>query len=121
VRSLKELSVTQAAVLIDRLQTNDYRRPFERGEPERVRARNVIRNASERQRNYISHLFEQLGWDTEKSAGWLQKRHGIRDLATGVFTSRTASEAVYQLEEALKKASKAGRTQRAFDSRLNDN
>lgn len=87
--------MTQAASLIDRLQTEDHRRESEPDEPDRAHARNVIRNATRRQRNYIEYLFEQLGWNAEKSSAWLRERHEIRDLPGGVFTSRTASEAIY--------------------------
>jgi len=107
VESLKDLSVTKAARLIERLQTESHRRDFTRGEPDRASARGVIRNATQRQRNYVAYLIEQLGWDGKKGAGWLRKRHDIRDLAAGVFTARTASEAVYQLEHAALKASQA--------------
>lgn len=104
VASLKSLSVTEGARLIERLQTDDYQRPMPKREPDRAHRRGVIRLATDRQRNYIAHLFERLGWDAEKSARWLRERHGITDLAGGVFTARTASEAVYQLEQALAKA-----------------
>jgi hypothetical protein len=115
VASLKQLSVTQAAELIDRLQVQDHRRDWQPDEPDRA-PRGVIRNATARQRAYISHLIEQLGWDAEKAADWLRERHGIRDLAGGVFLSKTASEAVYQLEQAVLKDGK----HREFDRRSMD-
>ncbi len=106
VESLTHLSVTEAARLIERLQTKSHRRDWSPGEPpDRASARGVIRLATERQRNYIAYLFDQLGWDAEKAAGWLQKRHGIRDVAGGTFSARAASEAITQLEHAALKAS----------------
>lgn len=119
VESLKLLSVTEAARLIERVQTRDHEREFTPGEPDRARGRNVIRSASERQRNYMSHLFDELGWDVEKADAWLRERHGIRDLAGGVFTARTASEAVYQLEQALAKERAKQRVQPPLDGGLN--
>ena len=104
VESLKELSVAEASRLIDRLQTKDHRSDWTPAEPNRASARGVIRNATERQRNYIAVLLEQLGWGAEKATGWLRERHEIKDLARGVFSARVASEAVYQLEQALLKA-----------------
>ncbi|MFQ5805941.1 MAG: hypothetical protein ACE5I3_05775 [Phycisphaerae bacterium] len=105
VASLQDLSVTEAARLIDRLQAKAYehRKDWTPREPDRAKARGVIRNATQRQRADIARLLEQLGWDPAKSVAWLRQRHGIRSLAGGVFTSRTASEAIYQLEQALEK------------------
>ena len=73
------------------------------GSADRASARNVIRLASERQRNYIASLFDELGWDAAKAAGWLRRRHGIRDLAAGVFSSAAATDVIVQLEQAVSK------------------
>jgi hypothetical protein len=72
-----------------------------------------LRNATER--HYISYLFEQLGWNEEKAAGWLRDRHEIRDLAGGVFTAKMASEAIYQLEHVLEKERATARVQPPLD------
>jgi len=63
----------------------------------------VIRPGTDRQRNYIAALFDQLGWDEDKARAWLAKRHGIRDLAGGIFSAAAATEVIVQLEQALKK------------------
>ena len=102
-QSLKELSVTEASRFLDRLQLDDHKRDWQPGDPERASARNVIRLATERQRNYVASLFDGLGWDSDKAAGWLRRRHSIRDLAAGVFSSAAATEIIVQLEQALKK------------------
>lgn len=115
VDTLKALSVAQAAGLIGRLQTADHRRAWEPGEPDRAAARGVLRNASERQRNYIAVLTEQLGWSAEKAAHWLRERHGIADLVAGVFSTRVASAAVYQLEQALLKEERKTANRGGFD------
>ena len=107
VESLKDLSVVDAAKLIDRLQTDAHRKDWTPDAPDRV-VPGTIRNASDRQRTYIQALFQSLGWDADKAAGWLERRHGISDLAGGVYTSRTASEAIVQLEQALKKGGEPG-------------
>ena len=103
VASLKDLSVVEASKFIDQLQLDDHRQDWRPGDPDRASARNIIRLATERQRNYIASLFDELGWDSDKAAGWLQRRHGIRDLAAGVFSSAAATEIIVQLEQALKK------------------
>ena len=83
VVSLKELSVVEASRFIDQLQLDDHRQNWQPAEPDRAKARYVIRPARDRQRNYIAALFDQLGWDEDKARAWLAKRHGIRDLAGG--------------------------------------
>ena len=102
VESLKELSVSAASKLIDRLQCSDHRTAWQPPPPDRAK-RGCIRNATERQRNYIQVLLDELGWDADKSRAWLQKRHGIHDLAGGVFLASTAKDAILQLQEAMKK------------------
>lgn len=101
-KSLKELSVVGASKLIDRLQASDHRKDYQPPPPDRA-ARGAIKMASERQRNNIQALTEKLGWDADKARHWLAERHGIRDLARGVFSSAAASAAITQLGEALKK------------------
>lgn len=113
VESLKELSVSAASKLIDRLQCDDHRSDWPPPPPDRAK-RGCIRNATERQRNYIQVLFDELGWDAEKSRAWLQKRHGIHDLAGGVFLSSTAKDAILQLERAHTKAA-GGRSKTASE------
>jgi len=109
IGSLKDLSVVEAFRLIQRLQLGDHRQPWQPAEPDRAKARYVIRPASDRQRNYIAALFDQLGWNDDKARGWLRRRHGIRDLAQGVFSSAAATEVIIELEQALKKhRAKAG-------------
>jgi len=103
VASLKDLSVVEASRFLDQLQLDDHKVNWRAGDPDRASARNVIRLATERQRNYIASLFDELGWETDKAAGWLRRRHGIRDLAAGVFSSAAATELIVQLEQALKK------------------
>ena len=103
VGSLKDLSVVEAFRLIQRLQLDDHRQPRQPPPPDRAKARYVIRPGTDRQRNYIAALFDQLGWDDDKAAGWLRRRHAIRDLAGGVFSSAAATAAIVQLEHALRK------------------
>lgn len=104
VESMHALSVGQAAGHIERLSLPEH----QRGEyipppPDRARCRGAIRNATARQRSHIALLFEQLGWSADKARGWLEKRHGIRDLAGGVFSSAAAVEVTVQLKAALRK------------------
>ena len=101
--SLKELSVVDASKLIDRLQTSDYRKAYTPPPPDRA-ARGAIKLASERQRNRIAAMFDGLGWPDEKGRVWLLERHGIRGLAAAVFSSKTASKAIIQLEQIQIKA-----------------
>ena len=103
VASLKDLSVVEASRFIDQLQLDDHRQNWQPAEPDRAKARYVIRPATERQRNYIAALFAELGWDDDKARGWLRRRHDIRDLAAGVFSSAAATEVIVQLEQALAK------------------
>lgn len=113
VESLKELSVSAASKLIDRLQCDDHRSNWRPPPPDRAK-RGCIRNATERQRNYIQVLLDELGWDADKSRAWLQKRHGIHDLAGGVFLASTAKDAILQLERAHTKTA-GGRSKAALE------
>jgi hypothetical protein len=101
--SLKELSVSAASAAIDRLQCGDHRGGYEPPPPNRARTPGTIRLATERQRNYIVALFAEIGWPEAKAAGWLQQRHGIRDLAAGVFSAAAAKEVVCQLQAIVRK------------------
>ena len=103
VASLKDLSVVEASRFIDQLQLDDHRQNWQPGDPDRASARNVIRPATERQRTYLTVLFEQLGWSDDKARAWLLKRHSIRDLHSGVFSAAAATAAIVQLEHALRK------------------
>ena len=98
VASLKDLSITQAAELIERWQMDDHKRDFKPPEPDRAKARDVIRLATQRQRSQIARLFEALGWDVEKATAFLKRRHSITDLAGGVFSSAAASQIILELE-----------------------
>lgn len=100
--SLKELSVVDASKLIDRLQISDHRKAYT-PPPDRA-ARGAIRLASERQRNRIAALLDELGWPDDKGRVWLLARHAISDLSASIFTSKTASEAITQLEQIQIKA-----------------
>jgi hypothetical protein len=104
VASLKELSVSAAARLIDSLQTASHKREWQPGPPDRT-ARGALRLASERQRNQIQALFDELGWPADKARGWLAKRgrFAIHDLAAGAFSSRTATALVLQLRAIARK------------------
>ena len=99
--SLRELSVVDASKLIDRLQTEDHRSVYTPPPPDRA-ARGAIKLASERQRNYIQSLVENLGWNGDKARHWLAERHEIRDLSGGTFSSKTAGRAITQLLEAIR-------------------
>ena len=103
VASLKDLSVTDASRFIDQLQLDDHKQSWQPGEPDRASARGVVRLSTSRQRNYVASLCDELGWDGDKARGWLRRRHGIRDLGAGVFSSAAATEIIVQLEQALKK------------------
>jgi len=103
VESLKLLSVVDASKLLDRLQCDDHKVNWQPGPPDRATARHMIRLATERQRNYIAVLFAELGWSEPKAAGWLRERHGIRDLATGVFSSAAAKQVVLELQAIQRK------------------
>lgn len=100
VGSLKDLTRAEAARVIDRLDADRPEPPRRRA---RTRAANVIRQASIYQVNMLCALAHDLGWESERRDGWLHKRHGIASLAARLFSSRTASEAITQLQQALRK------------------
>lgn len=111
VRSLKDLSVTQAHALLDLINED---RPESR--PARAATRTApgaIRLASSRQRNQIAALFDQLGWDAERCRGWLRKRHAIDDLERGALSTATASAAITQLTLAARKDAAAKQSERS--------
>jgi hypothetical protein len=103
VESLKLLSVVAASDLLDRLQCDDHKVNWQPGPLDRARTRGTIRLATERQRNHVVALLVELDWGDGKARGWLWKRHGIRDLAAGVFSTAAARQVVLELEGALRK------------------
>jgi len=113
VESLKDLSAGQANVLIDRLK---QRLGLPVGQPSGRRSARrpagTIRNATQRQRNTIAQLFDELFWGPDKARAWLQQRHGITNLQSGVFSTQAASDVIVQLTQIIKKPRSDGATQR---------
>ncbi len=108
--SLKELSVVDAARLIDRLQTEEHRKPdWTPPPPDRGRrgawrrGAYTLRLATERQRNQIVALFDDLGWDAAKAGAWLKNRHNITDLTGGTFSTSAAVQVVNELNAIIRK------------------
>lgn len=100
--SLKELSVIDASKLIDRLQTEEHKKDWMPPPPDRSR-HGTIRLATERQRNQIAALFDDLGWDAARAGAWLKNRHNITDLAGGTFSTSAAVQVVCELNAILRK------------------
>lgn len=106
VTSLKHLSKSDAHALIDKLKDD---RPdggvvsASSRSPRRPKGIIPIGGASKRQREYMTWLFDELGWDAGTRNGWVWKRHQVRSVDDPHMLPAVASEAIVQLEKALSK------------------
>ncbi|MBX3396537.1 MAG: hypothetical protein KF841_14340 [Phycisphaerae bacterium] len=77
--STKDLTIAEAAILIDAIEKQqppnyENRRPFERPSKPR-RPKGVYAFATGPQKNTIDELRRELGWKAEDLSDWLSKRH----------------------------------------------
>ena len=98
VESLTQLTHARADQVIRELRAD---RPQARRRRRAVPG--VIRLVTDGQRAKLAELIVETGWPAHMQAGWLTNRHGIADVATGTYTTKTASEAIKQLIKAVRK------------------
>lgn len=103
VSSITQLSVTQAASLIDRLKQRLGQRLGRQGGRRAPDGPRLSSDATRAQRVAISSLMERLGWPAAMRASWLS-RFGVDDLETGYFSRSRATDAINQLESAARRA-----------------